>query len=77
MLNSMRSYTDGAAEEVCSFFPVPVLLSQLVAKMNVLVWEMTHPQPEVLRRERANFSFTFLSIASISVFIATKTLAAL
>lgn len=60
------------------FFPVPFLLSQLVAEMNVLVWEMTHPQPEVLRRDRANFSFTFfLSIASISVFIATKTLPAL
>lgn len=35
------------------FFP----LSQLVAKLNVLVSEMTHQQPEVLRGDRANFSF--------------------
>ena len=43
-------------------------LSQLVAKLNVLVREMTHQQPEVLRGDRANFSFTSLSIASVLVF---------
>lgn len=32
-------------------------LSQLVAKLNVLVSELTHQQPEVLRGDRANFSF--------------------
>lgn len=50
------------------FFP----LSQLVAKLNVLVSEMTHQQPEVLRGDRANFSFTSLSIASVLVFTAVN-----
>lgn len=45
-------------------------LSQLVAKLNVLVREMTHQQPEVLRGDGANFSFTSLSIASVLVFTA-------
>lgn len=47
-------------------------LSQLVAKLNVLVSEMTHQQPEVLRGDRANFSFTSLSIASVLVFTAVN-----
>lgn len=42
--------------------------SSLVAELNVLVREMTHPQPEVLRGDGANFSFTSLSIANILVF---------
>lgn len=55
------------------FFPCSLfLLSQLVAKLNVLVREMTHQQPEVLRRDRANFSFTSLSIACVLVFTATN-----
>lgn len=48
-------------------------LSQLVAKLNVLVREMTHQQPEVLRGDRANFSFTSLSIANVLVFTAANT----
>lgn len=47
-------------------------LSQLVAKLNVLVREMTHQQPEVLRGDRANFSFTSLSTASVLVFTAAN-----
>lgn len=52
----------------CFFF----FLSQLVAKLNVLVREMTHQQPEVLRGDRANFSFTSLSIANVLVFTAAN-----
>lgn len=44
----------------------------LVAKLNVLVREMTHHQPEVLRGDRANFSFTSLSIANVLVFTAAN-----
>lgn len=51
----------------CIFF-----LSQLVAKPNVLVREMTHQQPEVLRGDRANFSSTSLSIACVFVFTAAN-----
>lgn len=47
-------------------------LSQLVAKLNVLVRTMTHQQPEVLRGDRANFSFTSLSIAGVLVFTAAN-----
>lgn len=54
------------------FFPVLFSLSQLVAKLNVLVREMTHQQPEVLRGDRANFSFTSLSIACILFFTPTN-----
>lgn len=59
-----------AAEGLFSF--CFFLLSQLVAKLNVLVREMTHQQPEVLRGDRANFSFTSLSIADVLVFTAAK-----
>lgn len=38
------------------------LLTQFVAKLNVLVRKMTH-QPEVQKGDGANFSFTSLSIA--------------
>ena len=49
------------------FFFFFFFLSQLVAKLNVLVRAMTHQQPEVLSRDRANFSFTSLSIANVLV----------
>lgn len=53
-------------------FSLFFLLSQLVAKLNVLVREMTHQQPEVLRGDRANFSFASLSIACVLVFTASN-----
>lgn len=43
-------------------------LSQLVAKPNVLVREMTHQQPEVSRGDGAFFSFTSRSLAGVLVF---------
>lgn len=50
-----------------------LLLSQSVAKLNVLVREMSHhQQPEVSREARANFSFTSLSIANVLVFTAAE-----
>lgn len=45
---------------LCSLFFF--LLTQFVAKLNVLVRKMTH-QPEVQKGDGANFSFTSLSIA--------------
>lgn len=53
-------------------FFVFFFLSQLVAKPNVLVRGMTHHQPEVLRGDRVNFSFTSLSIANVLVFTAAN-----
>lgn len=54
------------------FFSVLFSLSQLVAKLNVLVRGMTHQQPEVSRGDRANFSFTSLSIAGVLFFTPTN-----
>lgn len=71
VLSSMCSF-DLCCSRVGLCFFLFFFLSQLVAKLNVLVREMTHQQPEVLRGDRANFSFTSLSIASVLVFTAAN-----